>query len=163
MFEYYNNNNIFGLDEDVWKNKLDLYYKQNIIKKSSDPFEIFMYILIGKFYMNNVEFQINDVMNRQEDFLWFKLCTLYFRQEDKPQWIDNNSDGNGNQSVWNPSITLKNLQNEIKQMGPNQFDNKIVFIISLILSQQFEDTIQYMLMLDPIQGIHLGICLKYYG
>eukprot|EP01084_Bolivina_argentea_P028551 53054_1 len=122
-----------------------------------------MYILIGKFYMNNVEFQINDVMNRQEDFLWFKLCTLYFRQEDKPQWIDNNSDGNGNQSVWNPSITLKNLQNEIKQMGPNQFDNKIVFIISLILSQQFEDTIQYMLMLDPIQGIHLGICLKYYG
>ncbi len=53
--EYFNNNNIFGLDEDVWKNKLDAHYKQNIIKKSNDPFGIFMYILIGKFYMNNAE------------------------------------------------------------------------------------------------------------
>ncbi len=43
------------LDENIWKNTLDLYYKQSIIKKLHEPVEIFMYILIGKFYTCNAE------------------------------------------------------------------------------------------------------------
>ncbi len=49
-------------------NELNSYYKQNIIKKLLDPFEIFMK---------------NNAMNRHG------YCV-----KKKPHWIDNNSDGN---------------------------------------------------------------------
>ncbi len=63
---YFGNNNVFMLDEHIWKTKLDLYYKQNIIKTSF-------------------------LQNTQRD------CV-----EERPEWIDNDS-------VWNPTITLKEL------------------------------------------------------
>ena len=62
------------LAEAPWR-ALDAHFKAHVVKKSADPFELVMYVVVGC------------LLNRFEDFLWLKLATLYFAAEDKPDWI----------------------------------------------------------------------------
>ena len=45
----------------------------------------------------------------------------------------------------------------------NYFDNPIQFVISLLLTQQFDKSFEYLYTFSSIQAIHLGILLNYYG
>eukprot|EP01084_Bolivina_argentea_P042143 77744_1 len=157
-----NLNALFDLEAEIWK-ELDLFYKRTVIK-SRDPFEIGVYILLGKLFVAPpVAVGMNCVMDRQEDFLWFKLVTLYLNSQSKPQWINIDTVESTN-SAWIPSLGLCELQKELKHdIGPNHYSHRILFVQSLILSQQFEAAIECLSAFNTFESIHVAICLSFYG
>ena len=75
------------LAEAPWR-ALDAHFKAHVVKKSADPFELVMYVVVGRFFAAAEDMgDVAQVLNRFEDFLWLKLDTLYFAAEDKPDWI----------------------------------------------------------------------------
>lgn len=100
------------LDEAVWR-KLDSHFKEHVLRKSRDPFEVAIYVIIGRLFVDEL-FDSETVMGRMEDFLWFKLATMYFEEREKPEWIDStlaSSSQNGN--AFFPSISMSHFQRTI--------------------------------------------------
>ena len=77
---------------------------------------------------------------------------------------DDDNDDHQRQTIFVPNLCLKDLQKcIISDIGSKGFNNPILFIISSLLTQQFDDAINYLSKYCLLQSIHLGICLNYYG
>jgi len=149
-----------ALDEALWR-RLDGHFKQHIVKKSSDPFQVAVYVVVGRLFVEEVPLW-DAVMNRMEDFLWFKLSTLYFEGAERPKWVDTLSASCSNPYI--PSLSMAEFQAIIKQeIGPSSFSNRFLFVHALLLSQQFEDAVEFLQCLQPLHAVHLGVCLNHYG
>jgi len=146
-----------ALEQQGWRKELHQHFQQHLVKKSGDPFEILMYVLIGKIVIGRSQ-DFDQILNRQEDYLWFKLSTLYYAKQEIPAWM-NHSNGDEHNVC-----TLSGLQNEVKQhIGPTHFENAVSFVTVLLLTQQFDDAVAYLSRHDTLQAVHLAICLRFYG
>lgn len=59
---------------DLWL-ELDKKYKQNIKQVSQDPFEVAMYLLLGKMD-DSPSTDMSVIIQHTEEYLWVKVCVL---------------------------------------------------------------------------------------
>mmetsp|Transcript_55572 Transcript_55572/g.92398 ORF Transcript_55572/g.92398 Transcript_55572/m.92398 type:complete len:1051 (+) Transcript_55572:1233-4385(+) len=174
--------NAVSLDEQLWQSKLYKYYQQYVVKQSRDPFEQLMYVLLGKlFSVPSLREDIAHILELQTNklnFVWLKLATLYLCKDEVPNWMDSDAAGDAsgldNSNIFYtdallvPFESLHALQCAIKHsLGPTQFEHPMLFAMALLLTQQFEDAVNFLLggtvYTFALQGIHLGVCLNFYG
>ncbi|ETO15156.1 hypothetical protein RFI_22211, partial [Reticulomyxa filosa] len=180
-----------ALDEAVWKRLVEEYKSKKKPKKKSgndknktkaDPFELVIYSLLAKVYrpFNDVELQdfgIAVVIETIEDFLWYKLSTLYDEANALPEWLLRSNDNNNNnndkqqrQKRYTP-WTLAHLQQWVMEEGEEiaiQQDNWLLYPLWLLQTQQFEKSVLVLLQQQQqrrrsLESLHLGIALRYYG
>ena len=155
------------LDSEFWQSTFDVCYKNRVSHSSSDPFEVVMFLVLGRFVDSTRDgwIDLSPVLATTEDYVWYKLCTVIDEGSPLPAWMSHYSTTDAFATEEDPFVpsTMDVLRQQIVDLGPNHFENPLIFVMTLLLTQQFETAIDCLFSVDALHAIHLGMCLNYYG
>lgn len=151
------------LSKSKWKALHEEYNKFSFSsgrEESVDIFKAALYVVIGRFRDN---FHLTQyVAQTTEDYMWLKLNWIWESEESMPDWL-----WCGNESEAH-KYNLSYLQQTLRDYGEAHFNSggstPLSYFKVLLLSQQFEQAIAYLVRTDYFSvGVHFALVLDYYG
>lgn len=131
----------------TWEKIRAEYY--NARSRSQDPYKHALFAIIGRCDTKN---SFPNVAGTIQDFMWLKLTQIKLGEFDQGDF------------------TLKDLQHSLyKTWGPSWFNaqgnSPLIFFQVLLMSQQFERAIQYLVSTERynVEAVHVAAALHYYG
>jgi nuclear pore complex protein Nup93 len=160
------------LPDDMWRGLVH-EYNQTVRNHTSDFYKTAVYNLVGKCEPNPV-FN-SHLVPTVEDWIWIKLSMLWSDPNDAnelPEWLYKGVDqdqfrSKDAQADYLQQHSLVHLQQVVCQKREHfDADGKtpFVFFRVLIMTQQFEQAVSYLMSTDySVEAVHFAIALNYYG